>query len=265
MTQIKSNYVQTDALTLTNDDATKTSTLYSNGNGLIEGINHLEISDTLIVNKLFLDGNGKLEIDELGEGGTVDIEKISNGTVTIAEMTGGSLSTTLTLSALKTWDNLIFAQPLGSYNNGNVPADDKKWPEGDSDKHQYFAIDVSKYGGTGKGVFYLIHCEVMYNTSGSSRHYLYYDSYGVQNGVQGCSGFDDPNISDPAGTLHLMCHKTPTHLHFQMYECGDATGKPTCNNDGTDFTFYAVDSKDSARRTCFNYIHVYRLPFILKK
>lgn len=87
MTQIKSSYVQTDALTLTNDDATKTSTLYSNGNGLIEGINHLEISDTLIVNKLFLDGNGKLEIDEVGEGGEIKIGAINKGKITVTDIT----------------------------------------------------------------------------------------------------------------------------------------------------------------------------------
>ena len=207
---------------------------------------------------------GTTSVGELTKG-SIYIDKMTGGNTFISSMTGGSLTTTLSLSAFKTKSNLVLEQPSGSYNNGKVPADDKKWATGSSDKHQWFSIDLSGSTGTGTGYLYLIHCEVMYKSSTTSRHYLYYDSYGVFNGVQGCSGFDNPNISSPAGTLHLMCHKTSSHLYFQMYECNDAEGAPSCANDDSDFTLYAVANKNNDRRTCFNYIHVYRLPFRIIK
>lgn len=207
--------------------------------------------------------SGSINIGTMS-GGSLTVTGMTGGNTTITSMHGGSLSTTLSLSSLKTRANLVLEKPDGSYNNGNVPADDKKWENGHKDPHQYFSIDLSGTTGTGTGYLYLIHCEVMYKSSTTSRHYLYYDSYGVFNGVQGCSGFDNPNISDPAGTLHLMCHKTPSHLYFQMFQC-DAEGVPPCNDDDADYTFYSVTNQKHDQRTCFNYIHVYRLPFKITK
>lgn len=92
MSTIYKDKIVTQTLQLTND-SDQTVKLQSGGDNILICPSKLEITDTLIVNKLFLDGEGEVDINELGEGGTVNIGKLNGGAIAINEMTNGSVST----------------------------------------------------------------------------------------------------------------------------------------------------------------------------
>jgi hypothetical protein len=76
----------TQTLQLTND-SDQTVKLKSGGDNILICPSKLEITDTLIVNNLFLDGSGALEINELAEGGTITVGAINKGTITVGDIT----------------------------------------------------------------------------------------------------------------------------------------------------------------------------------
>lgn len=201
--------------------------------------------------------NGTIETTNL-KGGMDIVKKQTGGIVSLQDYQKGDIYLTMNLSELKKNMEQTLIKPDGSYNNGAEPT--TKFT--DNNNHQYFSVNV---GSTGTGDFYLIQCEIYYGGTGTVRHYLYYDSQCCTDGAQECLPLDKgPNVANSNGknpaNLHLMCRKDSGNLYFQMYYC-DAHNQPTCNSDGTDYTLYS--SVSGNQRTCFNYLHVYRLGMTL--
>jgi hypothetical protein len=86
MSTIYKDKIVTQTLQLTND-SDQTVKLQSGGDNILICPSKLEITDTLIVNNLFLDGSGALEINELAEGGTITVGAINKGTITVGDIT----------------------------------------------------------------------------------------------------------------------------------------------------------------------------------
>jgi hypothetical protein len=201
--------------------------------------------------------NGTIKTENL-KGGMDIVEKQTGGIVSLRDYQKGDIYLTMNLSELKKNMERTLIKPDGSYNNGLEPTNKFS----DNNNHQYFNVNV---GSTGTGDFYLIQCEIYYGGTGTVRHYLYYDSQCSADGAQECLPLDKgPNVSNSNGknpaTLHLMCRKDSSNLYFQMYYCDDHNW-PTCNSDGTDYTLYSSTSGN--QRTCFNYLHVYKLGMVL--
>lgn len=146
MSTIYKDKIVTQTLQLTND-SDQTVKLQSGGDNILICPSKLEITDTLIVNNLFLDGSGELEINELAAGGRITVDTINSGTIVVGDITK-TLSSNIDLGDINLDNEKSNGICLGVKRNDQYVSH-VLCPKG------YLYIVCANHGGPHTGLIYL--------------------------------------------------------------------------------------------------------------